>query len=242
MRLLLARRTRKHIILRGVAEWIDIVLLFVARDILEAAFGENAVWIAVPAMLLYFILLESLLGFTLGKRIFELRVVGATGKSPTIWESIVRNILRPFEGFGLIGVFFVAATERGQRVGDLLASTFVVRGDELEKRSQATSALATNELPASREILSLTPQALEAAKRGIEGAYSPEETGLSVSECSDCQYGLSVQYDLIDLKDDCWHWTTDGVTVSVPRSIAKQCGLLVIDCQDGRLVVKSPSE
>src|ERR1051326_7532411 len=75
-------------------------------------------------------------GQTPGKRWLKLRVIREDGRPISFFEAVVRNLLRtvdflvpPFYSIGLISVF---ATERDQRVGDLVAGTVVVREREAE--------------------------------------------------------------------------------------------------------------
>jgi uncharacterized RDD family membrane protein YckC len=85
----------------------------------------------------YFIIFEwRMNGQTPGKRWLKLRVIREDGRPITFWEAAVRNLLRifdiiwpPFYSIGLISVFISA---RGQRVGDLVAGTVVVREREAE--------------------------------------------------------------------------------------------------------------
>lgn len=85
----------------------------------------------------YFIIFEwRLNGQTPGKRWLKLRVIREDGRPITFWEAAVRNLLRifdimpiPFYSIGLISVF---VSTRGQRVGDLVAGTVVVRERETE--------------------------------------------------------------------------------------------------------------
>src|SRR5436309_3436365 len=75
-------------------------------------------------------------GQTPGKRWLKLRVIREDGRPISFFEAMVRNLLRvvdfivpPFYSIGLISVF---ATDRDQRVGDLVAGTVVVREREAE--------------------------------------------------------------------------------------------------------------
>src|SRR5207237_3913500 len=75
-------------------------------------------------------------GQTPGKLIMKLRVIREDGRPISFYEAMVRNLLRvidfmvpPFYSIGLISVF---ATDRDQRVGDLVAGTVVVREREAE--------------------------------------------------------------------------------------------------------------
>jgi uncharacterized RDD family membrane protein YckC len=85
----------------------------------------------------YFAIFEWLWhGQTPGKRWMKLRVIREDGRPISFFEAAVRNLLRdfdimpfPFYSIGLISVF---STDRGQRVGDMLAGTVVVREREAE--------------------------------------------------------------------------------------------------------------
>jgi uncharacterized RDD family membrane protein YckC len=85
----------------------------------------------------YFAIFEWLWsGQTPGKRWLKLRVIREDGLPISFFEAMIRNLIRvidfivpPFYSVGLVSVF---ATERDQRVGDLVAGTVVVRERESE--------------------------------------------------------------------------------------------------------------
>jgi len=85
----------------------------------------------------YFVIFEWIWsGQTPGKRWLKLRVIREDGRPISFYEAMIRNLLRlidfivpPFYSIGLVSVF---ATERDQRVGDLVAGTVVVREREAE--------------------------------------------------------------------------------------------------------------
>jgi uncharacterized RDD family membrane protein YckC len=81
-------------------------------------------------MFLYFVLLEGLLGWTIGKRILALRVEDEGGGRPGLGRSLVRNALRVVDGLptlGLVGAIMILVTAERTRVGDIVAGTRVVR-------------------------------------------------------------------------------------------------------------------
>jgi uncharacterized RDD family membrane protein YckC len=101
-------------------------------------------WIIALLVVLVFLLMSGYFaifewlwhGQTPGKRWMKLRVIREDGRPISFFEAIVRNLLRefdimplPFYSVGLISVF---ATDRDQRVGDLVAGTVVVREREAE--------------------------------------------------------------------------------------------------------------
>jgi uncharacterized RDD family membrane protein YckC len=101
-------------------------------------------WVIAFLIVLVFILMSGYFAFfewiwngqTPGKRWMKLRVIREDGRPISFFEAMVRNLLRnfdimpsPFYSVGLISVF---ASERDQRVGDLVAGTVVVREREAQ--------------------------------------------------------------------------------------------------------------
>lgn len=93
--------------------------------------------------LLYFLLWEAVSGGrSLGKWCVGLRVVGDDGAALSVQQSLVRNLLRIVDmlpGTYGVGLAALVLSRQGQRLGDLAASTLVVRLD----RPQAAPPLAT---------------------------------------------------------------------------------------------------
>jgi uncharacterized RDD family membrane protein YckC len=82
------------------------------------------------AQWVYFYLFEWLWnGQTPGKRLLHLRVIKADG-APVSWiDVLLRNLSRPVDAFGpmgLIGLLMIFVTPRAQRLGDLMARTLVI--------------------------------------------------------------------------------------------------------------------
>jgi len=130
---------------RVVATIIDGLVLGVVYWLLALAFGdlrtegEAANWVAnLPAaasvayglfVIGYYVLLEGLLGQTLGKLATGIKVVAeATGQTPGIAAAAIRTLLRIVDGLFCYAVaFFTAlASAKRQRLGDMAAHTLVV--------------------------------------------------------------------------------------------------------------------
>jgi len=78
----------------------------------------------------YFIFMEAYIGWTVGKKILGMRVVDETGHKIGLSKSLIRNLLRLVDGlptFNILGIILIASSPRGQRFGDYIAKTFVVR-------------------------------------------------------------------------------------------------------------------
>jgi uncharacterized RDD family membrane protein YckC len=129
---------------------LTLALILIAAAIL-ANFSrlENTIesapkWVYAVMIILLFLIFAGYFAFfewlwsgqTPGKRWMKLRVIREDGRPIGFFEAMVRNLLRnfdimpsPFYSIGLISVF---ATDRDQRVGDLVAGTVVVREREAE--------------------------------------------------------------------------------------------------------------
>jgi uncharacterized RDD family membrane protein YckC len=131
---------------RVVATLIDGLVFGVAYWLLALAFGdvrtegEAANWVSnLPVwasvayglfVLAYFVLLEGLLGQTLGKLATGIKVVAeATGQAPGIAVAAIRTLLRLIDGLFCYAVAFVTVlvSVKRQRLGDMAARTLVVR-------------------------------------------------------------------------------------------------------------------
>jgi len=73
-------------------------------------------------------------GKTLGKRVLRIRVARTDGSAPGVLESAVRNLCRVLDflpALYFLGLVTALANGRGQRLGDLLAGTVLLRDGEV---------------------------------------------------------------------------------------------------------------
>ena len=123
-----------------------VILFLIIQDVSDIGSRLTSApnWVKALLIIIVFILMSGYFaifewlwnGQTPGKRWLKLRVIREDGRPISFFEAVVRNLLRnfdimpsPFYSIGLISVF---ATERDQRVGDLVAGTVVVREREAE--------------------------------------------------------------------------------------------------------------
>ncbi|MBV6495875.1 MAG: RDD family protein [Acidobacteria bacterium ACB1] len=134
----------------GIDHFIQFVSIFVVAWILAwiasgsstSLFEDSPKWVTAIMIIAVFVLFSSYFvvfewlwnGQTPGKRLMKLRVIREDGRPLTLWEAIVRNLLRiadaapgfviPVYSVGLITIFLNA---RDQRLGDIFAGTVVIR-------------------------------------------------------------------------------------------------------------------
>ncbi|PVZ06317.1 RDD family protein [Actinomycetospora cinnamomea] len=78
----------------------------------------------------YYVLMEGLLGQTVGKLVCDIRVIdGSNGALPGLGKAAVRTVLRLVDGlFNYLVAFVAVLTSRNRRrLGDMAAGTLVVR-------------------------------------------------------------------------------------------------------------------
>ena len=95
-------------------------------------------------ILFYFVILEGLVGATVGKWIMGVRVVSETNGKPGMMRSVIRNLLRVVDALpalNVVGVLLILRSEQNARFGDRVAGTRVVTS-----RSQPVSPRRTNDV------------------------------------------------------------------------------------------------
>lgn len=86
--------------------------------------------IGFAVIIFYWFLLEGFWdGYTVGKKLFGIKVVEEDGSPCSLGSSLVRNLLYIIDAFFyfLVGFIAMSATDKRQRIGDRLGDTVVVR-------------------------------------------------------------------------------------------------------------------
>ena len=86
--------------------------------------------IYIVAVFAYYLLIEGYLGQTLGKMLLGIKVVReGSGRVPGLGAAAPRTVLRIIDGILVYAVAFVSvlASQKNQRLGDMVAKTLVVR-------------------------------------------------------------------------------------------------------------------
>ncbi len=133
------------VVRRGVAWLLDI--LFLSIFFFPATYLYSGKWMMGPEehlwgisdpicivflfiIFAYLILMEAYVGWTVGKRILGMRVTDVAGQKIRLSKSLIRNLLRLVDGlpaFSILGIILIASSEQGQRFGDRIAKTYVVK-------------------------------------------------------------------------------------------------------------------
>ena len=179
---------------RFFAFLIDQAIIYISLTILNIMFVFASDGMAIqyflflftiPVFLFFTLTMELLMnGQTPGKRAMEIKVVKTSGKQPQVNDYLMRWVFRAVDiwlSLGVLAAIFIRSTTNGQRLGDLMSDTTLVRIrpdkrlkiDDLSKiRSQ--SNYSPNYLEAqklSEETLILVKEALERLKKYRNDAH-----------------------------------------------------------------------
>ena len=179
---------------RTMAALIDIVvrmvatfLLAVAGNVLQDVTGPFPAWAGVSFLIVigfvvtygYGVLFEAFMGGrTPGKAAMGIRVVTTSGGPIGFREAAIRGALGVVEIMltaGLVAFVAVFATERDQRIGDLVAGTLVVRERSAAKVPAARTfvpPLAAQEYASGLDVTLLTGEDYLLARSYFDRAHS----------------------------------------------------------------------
>lgn len=138
-------RTGELRIFANMIDFIILIILSVNISNLQKANFTNSVIIFVVLELTYFIFLETLTGCTLGKFVFGIRVVNNDCEKPKIKQSFIRAVFWLLEANPILIIippityYVIQHTPRKQRLGDKLASTYVVKTKSLKEYKKIQS-------------------------------------------------------------------------------------------------------
>jgi uncharacterized RDD family membrane protein YckC len=121
---------------------IDIIILMLFAFVYNRFFGAVGaetkggvyhisgwlIFIMYVIVFLYFIILEATTGKTVGKYIVKTKVVNKEGNILSWPQAVIRNIMRIIDGFAFYIVALIAMliSRKNQRLGDMLAKTYVI--------------------------------------------------------------------------------------------------------------------
>jgi len=127
---------------RLAAQLIDGIILSIISYMVGAALFGAPTWSVYGAeaatltainsliMFLYFIILEGIVGATIGKMVLKMKVVKEDGSPCGLGAALIRNILRIVDALPflyIIGMILIARSNKKQRFGDRIAHTIVVK-------------------------------------------------------------------------------------------------------------------
>jgi uncharacterized RDD family membrane protein YckC len=133
---------------RIIAFVIDVIVIFVLALLLSLLGGlipsdglyTIFYYLVVSPIVLFYSLISELLmdGQTLGKKAMSIKVVRLNGRAPTPGDYLARWAFRLVDiwfSSGLVAAMLISSTSRGQRLGDIVGNTTVIKARPFERVS-----------------------------------------------------------------------------------------------------------
>ncbi|MCL1884690.1 MAG: RDD family protein [Defluviitaleaceae bacterium] len=145
----------------------------------------------------YFIFCElTMMGQSIGKKIFALRVIRENGQPLGFSQSLVRGLLRASLDMMYVGLFIILFSKNHKRLGDMAAGTIVI--SEHHKKSDEPSLLSTNTVWPSflPDPYSLTPEERSLTEEWLSRRDEMNDGGASVGDKLAAYYELKYPRNL----------------------------------------------
>jgi uncharacterized RDD family membrane protein YckC len=171
----------------------------------------------------YFIYFEFKKSQTPGKKLFGLKVASLDGSRLTKKQCITRELFKWIDNFYVTALISIISTEKDQRIGDIVAGTYVIYSEHQE---QSFDFIYMNQSDYDVFYHHLLPEGFEKESRNNYLAYANSRFILNTNEKNSDQYW----FDYFDLKIA----RNENIKISIEdflRFIAQYCYLKEI--QDG---------
>ncbi len=177
-----------------------VIMLFSSGNLRSGRSGFSIflfVMLALPVVF-YNLASELLLnGQSAGKKMMDIKVISLSGEQPSFSQYLIRWIFRlidfTFSGH-MVGVILVAATEKKQRLGDLIAGTAVVKTKRRTEINDTWYVPANSEYQVTySEVINLTDNDIQLIKEVILTVRRTGNTMLALQTQQKIEQVLHIQ-------------------------------------------------
>ncbi len=156
---------------------ISVVLMFLYGSFMPANLMNSIMYFtAFPVVILYSLVSEIAgNGLSIGKKMLGIKVVKVNGTEARMSDYLIRWAFRLIDiylSLGVVGTVMVNSTVRGQRIGDILANTTVIRirpsGQHLGLKQIEKMRAAGTHTPHYKEVLQMSETEMLLVKSTIE--------------------------------------------------------------------------
>jgi uncharacterized RDD family membrane protein YckC len=152
-------------------------------------------------LLFYHLLCEIFLhGQSLGKKARDIKVLKLSGQAPSLGDYLLRWVFRLVDilPYGIPAMVAIAATEKGQRLGDLAAGTTVIRLQPIRNKPLFEVQLDENYVVSFPEVNALTDRDMALIRKLLYKALKYKNELLLQRLAQQTRQVMDVQPDMAD--------------------------------------------
>lgn len=166
-------------------------------------FIDNNPWIFIFVLVIpivtYHLICETLFnGQSVGKMILKIRVISLNGNQPALSQYLIRWLFRLVDfslSGSLVAVIMVAASEKHQRLGDVVAGTAVIKTSPKTRITETifTPVPENNYIPVYPEVINLSDSDIQILKEVILNAHRYTNTMIAFDAMRKIENVLHIQ-------------------------------------------------
>jgi uncharacterized RDD family membrane protein YckC len=169
--------------------YVFIIIFVVIGTSHLGSFFENNGWLIIVFIIpvvFYDLACETLFnGQSLGKKIMAIKVISLNGEQPSLSQYLIRWLFRLVDftfTSSLCGLIMVAATEKRQRLGDMIAGTTLVKTKPRANISQTLYVPTTEVIytPTYPEVINLSDSDIQLVKEVLINVQKTYNTMLAL--------------------------------------------------------------
>lgn len=142
------------VVRRWLGAWVDFIallLIFLIPDLISNDLYRAGLPVWMALAVLYFPVLESWKGRTLGKIVTRTVIVDGEGRIPRPMQAIVRTLFRlievnPLLAGGIPAGLATTFSRKRQRLGDMIAGTYVIKSEHIALLGEHLTFVPTERL------------------------------------------------------------------------------------------------
>lgn len=193
-------------ILGHIIDRLILILYTIAIFALFIRLNLNIAWVWIATLgipwIFFSLTFEILMnGQTPGKRLMNIQVVRLDGTRATIGNFVLRFLFGFIDFYilgGAIGLIVVAASGKGQRIGDMVANTSVIK---LTQQREVTAqevfiTAADNYMPTFQQVVQLRSSDIELMQRALEADRNHDNPEPLLALVEKIKTQLGIQSDL----------------------------------------------
>ncbi len=182
------------------------VVIMIKLDVdLESTKDYIFVGVFLFPYVFYFLIVELLMdGQSIGKKIMKIKVIKLDGSQPNLGDYLIRWLLRivdSFFGYG-VGLIVIILNGKGQRLGDILAGTSIIKLNREEEVSyhQHIDSPEEDYEPVFPQVIRLSDKDIETIKQTLIFYKESGNPRLIVTATNKVKETLNIENDLPPIK------------------------------------------